>query len=92
MRVRSRLLAVDLAGALVGEAWRGCQSIGRPAPATISSAFGGQHMAVDVDREPFAAGMRRTRKAARDLRPVGRHLNSIVNCPPPQCLSVPVTP
>ena len=41
MRVRRACCAVDLAGALVGELSRGCQSIDSPAlPATISAAFG----------------------------------------------------
>src|SRR5205823_1465243 len=34
--------------------------------------LGGQQMAMDVDREPFAAGMHRPRKAAGDLRSFGQ--------------------
>ena len=43
--------------------------IGPSFPATSRVAFSRADMAVDVDREPFAAGMYRSRKPARDWSP-----------------------
>ena len=61
------LLAVDLAGALVGEDLARVAS-GDGVSGDHLGGLRGQHVAVDVDREPFAAGMRRARKPPGDRR------------------------
>ena len=68
MRVRSACCAVDLAGALVGVLLARVPRRGGVAGDHLGG-LRGQHMAMNVDGEPFAAGMRRPGKAPRDFRP-----------------------
>src|SRR5207248_11399608 len=70
--VSPRLLAVDLAGLLVGELMARLPVHAETGILDHLLGLGGQQMAMDVDREPFAAGMHRPRKAAGDLRSFGQ--------------------
>src|SRR5690349_19883845 len=45
-------------------------------------------MAMDVDREPLATGMRRSWKATRNLCPLGQACEQHSKSPPSRCLSV----
>src|SRR5438128_5991350 len=58
------LLAVDLPRALIGEVMARLPVHAETGILDHLLGLGGQQMAMDVDREPFAAGMHRPRKAA----------------------------
>ena len=45
------------------------------------------HMAMDVDGEPFAAGMRGTRKASGDRRPLGQTFEQHDGRPPQSAIA-----
>src|SRR5205085_2453858 len=66
------LLAIDLPGALVGEMVTRLPVHRETGLLDHVLGLRSQHMAMDVDREPFAAGMHRPRKAAGDLRSFGQ--------------------
>jgi hypothetical protein len=65
------LLAVDLPCVLIGEVMARLPVHGEPRALDHLLGLRGQQMAMNVDREPFAAGMHRTGKAAGDLRSFG---------------------
>ncbi len=76
-----RLLPVDLAGALIGvllARMTGCRGVA----GDHLGRLGGQHMAVDVDAEPFAAGVGRTGKSPRDRRAGRQALEQHSRLPP----------
>src|SRR5204863_7766491 len=66
------LFAVDLPCALVGEMVTRLPVHRETGLLDHFLGLRSQHMAMDVDREPFAAGMHRPRKTAGDLRSFGQ--------------------